>query len=183
MTANGAKSTAASRTHAPEAERPSGIRERYRPDKWLAGEVGRTDPGSEAWSLMHWLMVSSKPRMLALGQEFDLPFQGMIALRILGGGSRPMGELAKILGCDSSNVTAITDRLEERGLVTRQPAARDRRVKILVLTEEGERVRVEITKRLADPPPAIAALSNADQKALRDILRRAIERQPGKEAL
>ena len=28
-----------------------------------------------------------------------------------------MGELAKLLACDSSNVTWITDRLEERGLV------------------------------------------------------------------
>jgi MarR family transcriptional regulator, organic hydroperoxide resistance regulator len=148
---------------------------------WLAGEVGRTDPGSEAWSLMHWLMVSNKPRMLALAQEFDLPFQGLIALRILGGGPKPMGVLARILACDSSNVTAITDRLEQRGLVTRQPAEGDRRVKIVVLTEEGEHVRVEITERLAEPPRAIAALSRADQKALRDILRRGIESQGGPE--
>lgn len=157
------------------------MREGYRPDKWLAGEVGRTDPGSEAWSLLHWLMVSNKPRMLALSQEFDLPFQGMIALRILGGGPRPMGELAKILACDSSNVTGISDRLEERGLVVREPGERDRRVKMLVLTEEGERVRQEITKRLAEPPPAIAGLAEKDQIALRDILRRAIESQDGRE--
>ena len=154
------------------------IREGFRPDHWLAGEVGRTDPGSEAWSLLHWLMVSNKPRMLALGQEFELPFQGMIALRILGAGPRPMGELAKILACDSSNMTGITDRLEERGLVRREPAERDRRVKLLVLTEEGERVRVEITKRLAEPPPAIAALSDSDQRTLRDILRRGIDADP-----
>jgi len=150
------------------------------PDNWLAGEVGRTDPGSEAWSLIHWLMVSNKPRMLALSQEFDLPFQGLIALRILGGGPRPMGELARILACDSSNMTAITDRLEERGLAHRAPDEKDRRVKLLVLTEEGERVRDEITKRLAEPPPAIASLSTEDQRMLRDVLRRGIERA-GKE--
>ena len=159
----------------PKTDQPTDPREGFRPDNWLATEVGRTDPGSEAWSLLHWLMVSNKPRMLALGQEFHLPFQGMIALRILGAGPRPMGELAKILACDSSNMTGITDRLEERGLVRREPAEHDRRVKLLVLTDEGERVRVEITKRLAEPPPAIAALSENDQRALRDILRRAIE--------
>src|SRR5688572_4426787 len=141
------------------AEQPLDMREGYRPDNWLASEVGRTDPGSEAWSLLHWLMVSNKPRMLALGQEFELPFQGMIALRILGAGSRPMGELARILACDSSNMTGITDRLEERGLVRRQPDERDRRVKLIVLTDEGERLRIEITKRLAEPPAAISALS------------------------
>jgi MarR family transcriptional regulator, organic hydroperoxide resistance regulator len=157
------------------AEGPADIRTGHSPDNWLATEVGRTDPGSEAWSLLHWLMVSNKSRMVALGQEFDLPFQGMIALRILGAGPRPMGELAKILACDSSNMTGITDRLEQRGLVRRAPAENDRRVKLIVLTDEGERLREEITKRLAEPPPAIAALKLADQEALRDILRRAVD--------
>ena len=57
----------------------------------------------------------------------------------------------------------------------RAPAENDRRVKLIVLTDEGERVREEITKRLAEPPPAIAALKLADQEALRDILRRAVD--------
>lgn len=149
----------------------------YSPDNWLAGEVGRTDPASEAWSLIYWLMVDNKPRFLAIGQEFDLAPQQTIALRILGGGPRPMGELAKILACDSSNVTGITDRLEQRGLVRRTSAEHDRRVKLLVLTDEGEQMREEITKRLAEPPPEIAALDEADQETLREILRRAIDSQ------
>jgi DNA-binding MarR family transcriptional regulator len=164
------------RTGATESAQDKVPRPALGPDNWLAGEVGRTDPGSEAWSLMHWLLVSNKPRMLALSQEFDLPFQGLIALRILGGGPRPMGELARILACDSSNMTAITDRLEERGLARREPDRSDRRVKLLVLTAEGEQVRDEITKRLADPPPPIAALSAGEQRQLRDILRRGIDR-------
>jgi len=158
-----------------EAKDPADPRRGFSPDHWLAGEVGRTDPASEAWSLMHWLMISNKQRMVALGQEFNLPFQALIALRVLGGGPRPMGELAKIMLCDSSAMTGLTDRLEERGLARREPADHDRRVKMLVLTEEGERLRVEITKRLADPPPSIAALSAEDQRELRDILRRAID--------
>jgi DNA-binding MarR family transcriptional regulator len=123
-------------------------------------------------------MVSEKPRMLAIGQEFDLAPQQAIALRILGGGPRPMGEMAKVLACDCSNVTGITDRLEERGLVRRSSAEHDRRVTLLVLTDEGEELRKEITKRLAEPPQAIAGLPEAEQTALRDILRRAIENEP-----
>jgi DNA-binding MarR family transcriptional regulator len=149
------------------------------PDNWLAGEVGRTDPGSEAWSLIHWLMVDNKSRFLAIGQEFELAPQQVLTIRILGGGRRPMGELAKLLACDSSNVTGITDRLEERGLVQRVSAEHDRRVKMLVLTPEGETLHTEITKRLAEPPPEIAALSETDQRALRDILRRAVESREG----
>jgi DNA-binding MarR family transcriptional regulator len=152
---------------------------RAAPEHWLAGEAGRTDPGSEAWSLVHWLMMSNKPRLFAIAQEFDLAPQQAIALRILGSEPKPMGALAKMLACDSSNITGITDRLEQRGLVQRASAENDRRVKLLVLTEDGERVRKEITKRLAVPPPQIAALSEADQKSLRDILRRAIETQEG----
>jgi DNA-binding MarR family transcriptional regulator len=145
------------------------------PDSWLAAQAGRTDPGSEAWSLMHWLMVANRQRLIATGQEFDLAPQQMIALRILGGGPRKMSELAQALFCDSSNVTGIVDRLEERALVVRESASGDRRVKLLVLTKEGERVRAEITKRMAEPPPPIASLSEKDQRALRDILKRAVE--------
>jgi DNA-binding MarR family transcriptional regulator len=145
------------------------------PADWIAGEVGRTDPGSEAWSLIHWMFVTNKQRFFAMSQEFDLAPQQMIALRILGGGPRKMSELAQALFCDNSNVTGIVDRLEERKLVRREAAEGDRRVKLLVLTKEGERMRVEITKRMAEPPPPIASLSEEDQRALRDILKRAVE--------
>jgi MarR family transcriptional regulator, organic hydroperoxide resistance regulator len=144
-------------------------------DSWLAAETGRTDPGSEAWGLMHWLMVSNKRRFLTAGGEFDLAPQQMIALRMLGSGPRKMSDLAHALFCDNSNVTGIVDRLEERGLVRREAAEGDRRVKLLVLTEEGEWMRKQITERMAEPPPAIASLSEKDQRTLRDILERALE--------
>jgi DNA-binding MarR family transcriptional regulator len=144
------------------------------PESWLAGEVGRTDPGSEAWSLMHWMMVTNKQRLFAMAQEFELAPQQMIALRMLGAGPRKMSELADALFCDNSNVTGIVDRLEERGLLRREAAEGDRRVKLLVLTKEGERMRLEITKRMAEPPPPIASLSEKDQRDLRDILKRAV---------
>ena len=152
------------------------------PESWLAGELGRTDPGSQAWSLMHWMMVTNKHRMFAMAQEFELAPQQMIALRMLGSGPRKMSELANALFCDNSNVTGIVDRLEERGLVRRTDSKRDRRVKLLVLTKEGERVRVEITKRMAEPPPPIASLSEEDQRTLRDILKRAAETVSDEEA-
>jgi MarR family transcriptional regulator, organic hydroperoxide resistance regulator len=145
------------------------------PESWLAGELGRTDPGSKAWSLMHWIMVTNKQHLFAMAQQFKLAPQQMIALRILGGGPRKMSELADALFCDNSNVTGIVDRLEEHGLVRREAAVGDRRVKLIVLTREGDWMREEITKRMAEPPPAIASLSEKDQRQLRDILERAVE--------
>jgi len=147
---------------------------------WLAEETGRDDPASQAWSLMHWLFIANKARFMAVNQEFDLAPQQAVALRILGGGPVPMGELAKHLMCDSSNVTGITDRLEERGLVRREPGERDRRVKMLVLTDEGEKVRRVITKRLAEPPPWLDSLPKADQLKLKEILERAVEAEEAK---
>ncbi len=114
-----------------------------------------------------------RPRAMQAGAEFDLsPPQGLV-LRFLDM-PRPMGELAALMHCDNSNMTGIVDRLEERGLVQRTAAEGDRRVKLIAPTDEGMRVRDEMTRRMAAPPDVIANLSAADQRALRDILRRAL---------
>src|SRR5919204_3339028 len=111
----------------------------------------------EAWSLLQQVAFSERPRWMAVIREYDLVPPHWIALQTLDEPT-PMGELAKRLACDNSNVTWITDRLEERGLVQRQPAPGDRRVRLLVLTDAGRRLRDEIAARLAVPPEAIAAL-------------------------
>ena len=128
----------------------------------------------ETWSLLQQVVFSQRPRWIAVIREYDLVPPHWIALQTLDE-PKPMGELAKQLACDNSNVTWITDRLEERGLVERRPAPHDRRVKLLVVTERGRRLREEIEPRLAEPPPPIASLSREDQRTLRDILRRAAE--------
>jgi DNA-binding MarR family transcriptional regulator len=138
------------------------------------GSEPRQDLASETWSLLQRIAFSQRPRFMSVVREFDLVPPHVIALQALDQ-PKPMGELARLLACDSSNVTWITDRLEERGLVERQAAPHDRRVKLLVLTPEGRRVRGQIEARLSVPPPLIDALSREDQRELRDILRRAAE--------
>jgi DNA-binding MarR family transcriptional regulator len=88
----------------------------------------------------------------------------------------PMSALADRLFCDASNVTGIVDRLESRGLVERGSAEGDRRVKALTLTNDGVALREQVLAVMNEPPDAIASLSAADQRALRDILARAVER-------
>ena len=94
---------------------------------------------------------------------------------LAAGGSMTMKELAAELWCDASNVTGIVDRLEARGFVERRPSEHDRRVKCVVLTTAGKRLCRKIDDRFNESPPAIAALSDADQRVLRDILERALE--------
>ena len=118
--------------------------------------------------------MNQKPLLLAIAQEFELAPQQLYALKLL---REPlsMGELAGRLACDSSNVTGITDRLEQRGLVERRGADYDRRVKLLVLTAEGTTMRDAIMERMSEPPELIKRLPAADQRALRDVLKRASE--------
>jgi MarR family transcriptional regulator, organic hydroperoxide resistance regulator len=132
----------------------------------------RQTPAAEAWGLIADLFMSQRKRFLAIAQEFDLAPQQMGAVKHLAEPMQ-MSDLAMAMLCDSSNITGIVDRLETRGLVERQPAPHDRRVKMLVLTDEGQRVRGELVQRMSEPPPQLASLPVADQRALRDILRRA----------
>ncbi|UWZ59663.1 MarR family transcriptional regulator [Dactylosporangium aurantiacum] len=87
----------------------------------------------------------------------------------------PMRDLAEWLHCDASNVTGIVDGLERRGLVTRQSSPSDRRVKHLVLTEEGERRRDLLHARSAQNARAVFGLPDADREQLRDLLARLLD--------
>ena len=137
----------------------------------------RASPASEAWALMFELMHLSKRRFMAIASEFELSPPQVMALRQLDPDEpKPMSELALALRCDNSNVTGIVDRLEDRGLVERRPAAHDRRVKMLSITARGAQVRAGLSARLDEPPEPLAGLSLEDQRALRDIMRRALGR-------
>jgi DNA-binding MarR family transcriptional regulator len=136
----------------------------------------RASPASEAWALMHELFHASRRRFLAIASEFELSPPQVRALGVLDPARPlPMSELADALHCDNSNVTGIVDRLERRGLVERRSAEGDRRVKALTLTPAGVELRGEVLALMSEPPDAIASLSAADQRALRDILARAVE--------
>ena len=82
----------------------------------------------------------------------------------------PMGELAALLACDASNATWLVDRLEERGLVERQPFPGDRRVKSVVLTPAGVKIRQLLVDRLGTPPADLLTLDRADLETLQSAL-------------
>ena len=134
------------------------------------------DPAREAWGLLWEIMQANKPRFMALASELGLSPVQLHTLRLIEPGVEvPMSSLAGKLFCDNSNVTGIVDRLEARGLIERRPAEHDRRVKLLVLTDEGEQVRAIATQQMSQPPPEIAALPIEHQRALRDALRAAVQ--------
>jgi DNA-binding MarR family transcriptional regulator len=129
-----------------------------------------------AWELLTRLLLERRVQLPALAAEFELsPVQCHVLHLLEPGHPVPMGRLAETLACDASNVTGLVDRLESRGLLARQPSPADRRVKVLVLTPAGARVRTQLQKRLAAPPDPFRRLSPADQRALVRILERLLE--------
>src|SRR3954463_11769820 len=136
----------------------------------------RTEPAAEAWELCMELFGGQRARGRDIQGGSGLKPPQFFALQALDE-PVPMSSVANVLRCDRSAVTWITDRLEERGYVERRSDARDRRVKLLALTEEGVRVREEIRRRLAVPPDGLVeGLTRAEQKQLRDLLKKALAR-------
>jgi MarR family transcriptional regulator, organic hydroperoxide resistance regulator len=141
----------------------------------MASSVKHPAAVQEAWSLVGRLFWQMRPRLLAVAGELGLTPPQMFALRALDPERPvPMRELAVQLHCDSSNVTGLADGLEAQGLVERRSAEHDRRVRMLVVTDRGAEVRRRIDAVVEEVPPALASLSDEDQRVLRDILRRAL---------
>src|ERR671930_1656965 len=121
----------------------------------MAATVGRSSAAArEAWGLFWQIFLRDKRRRWAILSELGISPQQSMAIGTLEPGKpMPMSALADALHCDNSNITGIVDRLEAAGLAERRPDARDRRVKAVVLTKKGERMRVEIDRRAGEPPP------------------------------
>lgn len=80
-----------------------------------------------------------------------------------------MRALADHLVCDASNITGLTDRLEDLGVVERTPG-RDRRVKLLQLTPRGAQLRAELAQRVAAGSTVMANLTRAERRELGVLL-------------
>lgn len=87
---------------------------------------------------------------------------------------RPMSELAAHLHCDASNVTGIADRLAERDLVERVPG-RDRRVRLLSLTDAGRGLRERLATDLAHRSLVSTRLDEADRAQLVRLLDKVLD--------
>jgi MarR family transcriptional regulator, organic hydroperoxide resistance regulator len=93
-----------------------------------------------------------------------------------------MKELAQRMGCDPSFVTAVADTLESRGFVRREPSQRDRRVKNLVLTDEGAAAKERLLTQLAAKMPWCYALDDAERQCFRGLLRKMLDApKPGQD--
>jgi DNA-binding MarR family transcriptional regulator len=131
---------------------------------------------SGAWPLLVRLFLAQRANLPPLAAELELsPAQCHVLHLIEPEQPIPMGRLAQTLACDASNVTGLVDRLESRGLVRRRASSADRRVKVLVLTPTGVRLRALLLDRMTAPPASLERLSLREQRALVRMLTRLLE--------
>jgi DNA-binding MarR family transcriptional regulator len=81
-----------------------------------------------------------------------------------------MRRIADRLYAEPSNVTAIIDRLESRGLVERHPDPGDRRVKLVAATEVGRAVAADLRGRMPFAAAPLDRLTTQQRESLRELL-------------
>jgi DNA-binding MarR family transcriptional regulator len=82
----------------------------------------------------------------ALGQEFSFS-QMMILMTLLRLHQTSMNQLARTLGLSRANASGLVDRLVNKGLIARVRSETDRRVVLVQLTTEGQRVAQYLTQQ------------------------------------
>src|SRR5262245_10502134 len=133
-------------------------------------------PPSKASQLLLLLFFTQRSSLPSLAAELELSPAQCHVLHLLDPDRPvPMGKLAETLSCDASNVTGLVDRLESRGLLRRRSSDADRRIKVLVLTATGARVRAALLDRMTSPPPALQRLSAREQRMLVRLLEQMLE--------
>jgi DNA-binding MarR family transcriptional regulator len=80
-------------------------------------------------------------------------------------------DLGKSLGLDKTTLMSQLDRLEGRGLVERRSAPRDRRLRIPVITADGEALRATVAQECAAVEASVlSSFDEGEVRALRRML-------------
>ena len=81
----------------------------------------------------------------ALLREMDLhPGQELLLMQLFDRDGQTQSELLESVGLDHSTVSKSLGRMQDAGLLVREPAAHDRRVMVVHLTDKGRDMREPI---------------------------------------
>ena len=128
--------------------------------------------GDELWPTLVEFALSLRGWWIGICDDLGLtPMQGHALRSLDPDRPSPMSVLADMLICDASNVTAIVDKLESRGLIVRQNAENDRRIKMLAVTPKGRELRERLCARFTMPPAAVESMPPTARRQLADVLR------------
>lgn len=77
---------------------------------------------------------------------------------------RPIGDLARLLHCDRSNVSRLVDRAATRGLLERHEEQHDGRVSMIELTPSGQQLATQFIATLESLTKPLIATWNSQQQ-------------------
>jgi DNA-binding MarR family transcriptional regulator len=138
----------------------------YRPDTYQRSE-------SVGWLLnrVKQSIAAQADQRLAKEGLTHAQWVPLLVLRL--GGPSSVVKLAAELDTDAGATTRLLDRLEAKGLCLRERASADRRVVMVSLTDEGQRITAELTAVLSDVFNAhLAGFSVDEWRTLLSLLHR-----------
>jgi DNA-binding MarR family transcriptional regulator len=136
-----------------------------------ADERGPDPLSEEISSLFNRASFRLKDHQFACLERFKLSaIQANALWRIGPHESLSVGALADRFWVDPSNLATSLEALEKRGLLTRTPAAHDRRIRTVRLTAEGRALRERLMACLFTEPPVVRGLTSRERRSFRDLL-------------
>jgi DNA-binding MarR family transcriptional regulator len=119
--------------------------------------------------LLHRVELAAQYHRAARARQLGVHQVELAALEqlVVLGGLTP-GELGHRLGLTSGGVTALAGRLIDAGHVVRRPHPTDRRMRVLMATEEGERHLAECMEPVLAPGDRALAWLSGDDCAVLD---------------
>ncbi len=135
----------------------------------MANEPDAASEAAELAETLYTVMPIVVEHVSRRLEAFGLTHTDYWALRSVEG-AMPMKDLAQCMEIDPSYVTLLADRLEGLGLVARQPHPTDRRVKNLVLTAKGKRLKKSIPDKIWDGPNTFSSLTATERAKLKALL-------------
>lgn len=126
------------------------------------------ESATAAWRhIFDYIRATAADRVALLDRLGLTPAESRALSSLDPSAGRSMRSLADEWSCDPSNATWLVDRLERQGLAKRVSRDGDRRVKAVVLTAKGKKLRGDLIESLYTPPPDLVALPQRDLDALR----------------
>lgn len=109
------------------------------------------DLQSDVLVALRRIMRATSLHSRKLGKSVGLTVPQLVVIRAIGHEGMPSAsEVARAVSLSQATVTTILNRLEERGLLTRERSTQDRRRVILQLTEAGNAALREAPLPLQD---------------------------------
>ena len=129
--------------------------------------TAKQNAAATAWRHIFDYIIATAPERVAVLDRLGLtPAESRALYSLDPKAGRSMRSLADEWRCDPSNATWLVDRLEHQGLAQRIAKAGDRRVKAVVLTTKGKRIRGELIASQYTPPRDLVSLPRRDLEAL-----------------